>query len=70
MQESLLLLKLGEIQVDENCDLENPSKVDKMGDSKNAGTSTQLQTSERNDSHVHHQKYPRRSLIQKEVNLG
>ncbi len=63
MQESLLLLKLGEIQVDENCYLENPSKVDEMGDSKNAGTSTQLQRSERDDSHVHHQKYPKGNLM-------
>ncbi len=47
-----------------------------MGDSDNAGTSTQLQVNERNDSKMvdsenedahHHQKYPNGSLLLKKV---
>ena len=47
-----------------------------MGDSDNAGTSTQLQVNERNDSKMvdsenedthHHQKYPNSSLLLKKV---
>ena len=67
---SLWLLILGENQVDENCDLENASEVDDMGDTENAETSVQLQVNERNDSHVHQQIYPKGSLMLKELNLG
>ena len=46
------------------------NKVDKMGVSDNADTSTQLQVNERNDSHVHFQKYPKGSLMLKELDSG
>ena len=41
------------------------NKVDEMGASDNADTSTQLQGNERNDSQVRFQKYPKGSLVLK-----
>ena len=41
------------------------NKVDEMGASDNADTSTQLQVNERNDSQVRFQKYPKGSLVLK-----
>ncbi len=52
MQDSLLLLTLGENQVVESCDAKIQSKVEEMDDSDNAGTSSQLQVNERNDSEM------------------
>ena len=45
-------------------------KVDEMGASDDADTSTQLQVNETNDSQVHIQKYPKGSLMLKELDLG
>ena len=52
IHDSLLLLSLGENQVVESCDLESASEVKEMNDSDNAGTPTQLQVNERNDSEM------------------
>ncbi len=42
-------------------------KVDEMGASDDADTSAQLQVNERNDSHVHFQKYPTGTLMLKKL---
>ncbi len=42
MQDSLLLLTIGENKVVESCDFKSASEVEEMDDSGNAGTSTQL----------------------------
>ena len=52
MQESLLLLTLGENKVIEICDSESASNIEEMDGSDNAGTSTQLQVNEKNDSEM------------------
>lgn len=67
MQESLLLLTCGENHVNENCDTKSASEVDKMGDSGNEDTSTPFQWNEKNYSHHHHQKYPKDSLMLKNL---
>ncbi len=74
MHVSYLLLTIGENQVVESCDSKNASKVKEMDDSDNAGTSTQLQVNETNDSKMgdsenedfhHHAKFPKGSLLLK-----
>ena len=46
------------------------NKFDEMGASDDSDTSSQLQGNEKNDSHVHFQKYPTGSLMLKKLDSG